>query len=84
MREKFPAVRYRDLVRVANRLGFYFYRQASGSHEIWRRDFDKVQTTIPNHGSKPIKRRTFMAILDDFGIHWKEFIKILKSKSFKA
>ncbi|MBM3235310.1 type II toxin-antitoxin system HicA family toxin [Candidatus Poribacteria bacterium] len=37
MNPRFPAVRYRDVVKVLRKLGFEFYRQAKGSHEVWRR-----------------------------------------------
>ncbi|MEK7134456.1 MAG: type II toxin-antitoxin system HicA family toxin [Patescibacteria group bacterium] len=77
---KFPAADYRDTTKIAKKLGFYFYRQAKGSHEIWRRDRDSRQTTIPNHGSKIIKRRTLKAILEDFRISAEEFIKLKKGK----
>jgi predicted RNA binding protein YcfA (HicA-like mRNA interferase family) len=38
MGEKFPQANYRDVTKVAKKLGFYFYREAKGSHEIWRRE----------------------------------------------
>ena len=77
MGEKFPSVRYREVAMVAKQLGFSFVRAGKGSHEIWRRESDGKQTTIPNHGSKSIKRKTLKAILADFGIHWKDFQKHL-------
>ncbi len=77
MAKRFPVVNYRDIAKTAKKLGFYFYRQARGSHEIWRRDIDKRQTTIPNHGSKAIKRRTLKSILEDFQISVEEFIKLM-------
>jgi len=67
---------YYQIVRVAKKLGFYFCRQAKGSHEIWRRDSDGRQTTIPNHGSKPLKRKTLKSILKDFGITPEEFLRL--------
>ncbi|MBI2676815.1 MAG: type II toxin-antitoxin system HicA family toxin [Candidatus Yanofskybacteria bacterium] len=78
MSRKFPALNYRQTAKVAKRLGFYLVRRAKGSHEIWRRESDKRQTTIPNHGNKTIKRRTLKAILDDFGITLEGLNKILK------
>lgn len=69
---------YHQIAKVAKKLGFYFCRKAKGSHEIWRRDRDKRQTTIPNHGSKPLKKKTFKSILRDFGISAEKFWKILK------
>lgn len=71
---RFPAATYRDATKVAKKLGFYFCRQAKGSHEIWRRDSDGRRTTIPNHGSKILKRKTLKAILDDFQITPEKFI----------
>ena len=79
MSNKFPAVNYKDVVKIVKKLDFYFCRQAKGSHEIWRRDKDGRQTTIPNHGKKIIKRRTLKAILKDLQISLKEFV-ILKDK----
>jgi len=76
MGKDFPAEKYRDIAKVAKLLGFYFYRQAKGSHEIWRRDKDGRQTTIPKHGAKDIKRRTIKAIFEDFEISAGEFIKL--------
>jgi len=79
MSNRFPAVNYKDVAKIAKKLGFYFCRQAKGSHEIWRRDKDGRQTTIPNHGKKIIKRRTLKAILEDLKISLKEFV-ILQDK----
>lgn len=73
---KFPAATYRDIIKIAKKLGFYFCRQAKGSHEIWRRDSDGKRTTIPNHGNKVLKRKTIKSILDDMQITADEFIKL--------
>ena len=75
---KFPVLNYKQITKVAKRLGFYLVRRARGSHEVWRRDLDKRQTTIPNHGNKTIKRRTLKAILNDFGVTLEGLNKILK------
>ncbi len=80
MGEKFPQANYRDIAKVAKKIGFSFYRQAKGSHEIWRRADDGRYTTIPRHGSKSIKRKTFKGILEDFQITFKEFIQLRKGK----
>ena len=79
MGQKFPQATYRDVTKVAKKLGFYFYRQAKGSHEIWRRD-DGRYTTIPHHGSKTLKRKTLKAILKDLQITPQQFIKLRKGK----
>ena len=80
MGERFPVANYRQVVKVARRLGFHLCRQGKGSHEVWRRDSDGRQTTIPNHRSKPLKRRTLKAILNDFGITPNEFRKLMVDK----
>jgi predicted RNA binding protein YcfA (HicA-like mRNA interferase family) len=58
MGSHFPATTYRQVVNVAKQLGFILYRQAKGSHEIWRRDTDGRQTTIPNH-NKNLKGKLY-------------------------
>ncbi len=79
MARRFPQANYSDVVKVAKKLGFYFYKQAKGSHEVWRRA-DGRYTTIPHHGSKSIKRKTLKAILQDLQITPQEFIKTRKGK----
>ena len=76
MGKKFPVANYRQVVKVAKKLGFSFCREAKGSHEIWRRDSDGQQTTIPKHGSKVIKRKTMKSILKDFGITVDDFSRL--------
>lgn len=78
MSKKFPALTYRQIAKVAKHLGFSFERSGKGSHEIWRRYADRRHTTIPNHGSKIISRKTTKAIIDDFGVTLKDLNKILK------
>jgi predicted RNA binding protein YcfA (HicA-like mRNA interferase family) len=73
---KIPAANYRQVSKIARQLGFYCARKAKGSHEIWRRDRDGRQTTIPNHGNKPFKRKTFSSILKDFDISIDDFMKL--------
>jgi predicted RNA binding protein YcfA (HicA-like mRNA interferase family) len=77
---KFPQANYRDLTKVTKKLGFYLCRQASDSHEVWRRDRDGRQTTLFNHGSKAVKRKTIKAILEDLNISPGEFLKLKKGK----
>jgi len=69
-------VNYRAITKVAKKLGFVLFRTGKGSHEIWRRDSDRRQTTIPNHGKKDIKRRTFKSILEDMQISVDEFLEL--------
>ena len=73
MNKKLPAVTDREVIKVAKKLGFTFYRQAKGSHEVWRRVSDGRHTVIPGHAGKIIKRKTLKSIIDDFGITAEEF-----------
>jgi predicted RNA binding protein YcfA (HicA-like mRNA interferase family) len=58
---------YRDIVAKLRRLGFEFFRQAAGSHEIWRNATTGRFTTIPNHpGDMP--EGTLRAILKQAGV----------------
>ena len=79
MAQKFPQANYKDIAKIAKKLGFYFYRQAKGSHEIWRRA-DGRYTTIPRHSSKSIKRKTLKGIFEDLEITPKKFILLKKKK----
>jgi predicted RNA binding protein YcfA (HicA-like mRNA interferase family) len=45
---KLPVATAKDLVRVAERLGFVFRRQ-SGSHAIYFRPGDQARVVIPIH-----------------------------------
>ncbi len=72
MSPRIPAFKYREVVKRLRKLGFVFYRQGKGSHEIWRHP-DGRWTTVPRHGSKTISRRTMKAILDDVGMDGDEF-----------
>ena len=73
MSKKLPAVTDRDVIKVAKKLGFTFYRQAKGSHEVWRRVSDGRHTVIPRHAGKIIKRKTLKSIIEDLGITVEEF-----------
>lgn len=76
MGQRFPAVTDREVIKVARKLGFSFYRQAKGSHEIWRRPSDRRYTTIPRHRGKIIKRKTLKSILTDLKISVDEFNRL--------
>ena len=75
MSHHFPVLNYKDLIKLALQKGFVFYRQSKGSHEIWKRLTDNRRTTLVNHGSKPLKRKTTKAILADLEIDWKELVE---------
>jgi predicted RNA binding protein YcfA (HicA-like mRNA interferase family) len=73
MSKKLPAVTDREVIKVAKKLGFTFYRQAKGSHEVWRRVSGGRHTVIPRHAGKIIKRKTLKSIIEDLGITVEEF-----------
>lgn len=77
MPDRFPAVTDREIIRVLRKLGFEFYRQAKGSHEVWRRTSDGCHTIVPRHRRKTIKRRILKSILDDIGLTVEAFRKLL-------
>ncbi|MBU4331873.1 type II toxin-antitoxin system HicA family toxin [Patescibacteria group bacterium] len=80
MSKRFPTANYKDVIRIAKKLGFYFSSEGPGSHEIWRRNSDNQRITVPNHGKKDIKRKTLKSIITDFGISSEKFIKLRKGK----
>jgi len=72
---KLPAVTARQLVRVAEKLGFEFRRQR-GSHAIYVRSSDRARVVIPMHGGD-LKPKTLRAIINDLKISPEEFSEIL-------
>jgi predicted RNA binding protein YcfA (HicA-like mRNA interferase family) len=70
---KLAGFRYREIVRRLKLLGFEFFRQAAGSHEIWRNPSTLRYTTVPNHpGDMP--EGTLRAILKQAGVSPEEFL----------
>lgn len=67
---------YRQLTRKLRRLGYEFYRQAAGSHEIWWHPATGRRTTIPNHGPKDIPKGTLAKILRDLGLKLEDLRKV--------
>jgi len=73
---KLPGVRSREVVRIAQSLGFVFDRQR-GSHAVYYRSSDRRRIVIPMHGSKDLKQGTLRGIIMDMGITPEEFAKLL-------
>lgn len=65
----------KEIIRVAQQLGFRFSRQ-SGSHAIFRHP-DGRRITIPLHAGKEVGPALFNQILKDLKISKKEFWEIL-------
>ena len=74
---RFPTATSRDVVRVAEKLGFEFSRKAGTSHAIYKRKSDKRRVVIPVHPGRDIKRKTLAAIISDLGITVDEFREML-------
>ena len=75
MTPKLPATTAKELVRVAERLGFVFRRQ-SGSHAIYVRASDQARVVIPMHKGE-LKRKTLRGIIQDLKISVEEFANLL-------
>jgi predicted RNA binding protein YcfA (HicA-like mRNA interferase family) len=69
---KVPSIRARELVRVAESIGFVLDRQ-KGSHAVYYRAADKRRVVIPMHGSKDLKPGTLRGIIHDMGLTIDEF-----------
>jgi predicted RNA binding protein YcfA (HicA-like mRNA interferase family) len=76
MSPKLPAATDKEVIKVARKLGFEFYRQAKGSHEIWVRHSDGSRIVVPRHASKTIKKRTMKRILEGLEISPEEFYEL--------
>jgi len=72
---KLPAVQPKELVRIAERLGFTLRRQR-GSHAIYVRASDRARVVIPIHGGE-LKRKTLRSIVQDLRISLEEFRAML-------
>jgi predicted RNA binding protein YcfA (HicA-like mRNA interferase family) len=67
--------KYIEIIRKLKRSGFTFYRQASGSHELWFNQEKKRYFTIPNH-SGDLPEGTLHAILKQADITSDEFLNL--------
>lgn len=66
---------YQDIVKRLKKLGFRFYRQGKGSHELWVRDNDGKVIPVPHHRGKNIRKGTVKAIINEIGLSVDEFMK---------
>jgi len=67
---------YREITRRLTRLGFRFYRQGKGSHELWVRDTDGKVIPLPHYKGKKIRKGTVRAIIREIGVNVEEFIEM--------
>jgi predicted RNA binding protein YcfA (HicA-like mRNA interferase family) len=73
---KLPAVRCRDVARVAESIGFVLDRQR-GSHAIYIRSADHRRVVLPMHSGKDLKPGTLRGIISDLGLTPEDFVKHL-------
>lgn len=71
-----PAVRAREVIRVAEKLGFVLDRQ-KGSHAVYYRARDGARIVVPVHHGKDLKPKTLAGIIKDMGITVDEFVGLL-------
>lgn len=70
---KLPVVSARDVIRVAEALGFAFDRQR-GSHAVYFRASDKRRLVIPVHKGRALKPGTLRGLIDDMGQSVDDFV----------
>jgi predicted RNA binding protein YcfA (HicA-like mRNA interferase family) len=73
---KLPVLRAREVIRVAEKLGFVFDRQ-KGSHAVYRRESDGARVVIPVHAGKDLKPKTLAGIIEDLGLTVERFREML-------
>jgi predicted RNA binding protein YcfA (HicA-like mRNA interferase family) len=74
---RLPALSWRDVDRVLQRLGFVAVRQ-KGSHVFYRHP-DGRTTTVPHHAGRDIAPPLLRKILDDIRMTPEEFLAALRS-----
>ncbi len=65
---------YQVVTKKLRKLGFEFYRQAKGDHEIWINTNSNLRTTIPHH--REIKEGTLRNILKQANISVDYFLNV--------
>lgn len=71
-----PVAAARDVIRVAEKLGFQFDRQ-KGSHAVYLRESDRRRIVIPVHKGRDLKPGTLRGLIDDLGLSLEEFVAML-------
>jgi len=66
----------REVKRKLKKIGFRFYRQGKGSHELWVRDSDGIVVPIPNYKGKKIRKGTIRAIIRECGLNVEKFMEL--------
>ena len=61
-------MKYRELAELMEEAGWYFERNGTGSHRIWRHPQKDFPIPIPDHGSKEINPGLVKGIKKKAGI----------------
>lgn len=77
---KLPVVKSKEIIRIAENLGFLFSRQ-KGSHAIYHHS-DGRRITVAIHSKQEIASSILIQIIKDMNLTKTEFIKLLKKKKF--
>jgi predicted RNA binding protein YcfA (HicA-like mRNA interferase family) len=75
MTEKLPRITADDVIKVLERIGFFFSRQR-GSHKIYKNKEGK-RVTVPYHSGKILHPRVLKSILSDTDLTVEEFKELL-------
>ena len=70
---KLSGFTYKEIIKKLTALGFAFYRQAKGSHEIWYNEKTDMYTTVVKHGGD-IAEGTLKNIIKQGGIETEDFL----------
>lgn len=70
-----PAVRPKDLARIALRIGFILDRQR-GSHAIYLNPSNRRRVVIPMH-NRDLKPGMLHGLLEDMGLTVEDLVKLL-------
>ena len=73
---KLRELSYDEVVHRLRKLGFRFYRQGKGSHELWVRDSDGRVVPVPRHQAKRIRKGTVRAIIREVDLTVAEFMEL--------
>ena len=77
MTARLPAVSGADVIRALERCGFVVVRVQGSHHRLVHPDDRRRATTVPVHGSKPLKRDTLRNILKQAQVSVEDFISLL-------
>ncbi|MBI4719446.1 MAG: type II toxin-antitoxin system HicA family toxin [Planctomycetes bacterium] len=75
---RLPVVSAREVIRVAEKLGFAFDRQ-KGSHAVYVRSSDMRRLVIPVHKGRDLRPGTLRGLIDDLGLSVDEFVEKLSA-----